>query len=76
MLSDDYNSYVKEPQVFRKWNLSAGAELFLSYQVGKIRWEFGPMVRYQVYSTYKSDYPVSENMLNYGIRIGISKSIW
>jgi len=76
VLSDDYNSYVKEPQAFRKWNLGAGAELFLSYQIGKIRWEFGPMVRYQIYSTYKTVYPVSENMLNYGIRIGFSKSIW
>jgi hypothetical protein len=33
-------------------------------------------VRYQIFSTYKNSYPLQENMLNYGIRIGISKSIW
>jgi hypothetical protein len=76
VLTDDYNSYIKDPQSFRRWNLNAGAEAFISYSVGKIRWELGPQVRYQIFSTYKNSYPLNENMLNYGIRIGISKTIW
>jgi hypothetical protein len=75
VLSNDYNSYEKDPQAFRRWNLIAGTEVYLSYAVGKIRWEIGPQVRYQIFSTYKNSYPLQENMLNYGIRIGISKSI-
>jgi hypothetical protein len=75
VLSNDYNSYTKDPQAFRRWNLIAGTEVYLSYAVGKIRWEIGPQVRYQIFSTYKNSYPLQENMLNYGIRIGISKSI-
>jgi hypothetical protein len=76
VLSEDYNSYAKDAPVFRRWNLNAGAEAFISYGVGKIRWELGPQVRYQIFSTYKNSYPFNENMLNYGIRIGFSKTIW
>jgi hypothetical protein len=75
VLSDDLNTYTKDGQAFRRWNLNAGAEVYLSYAVGKIRWELGPQVKYQIFSTYKNSIPLQENMLNYGIRIGISKSI-
>jgi hypothetical protein len=75
VLSNDYSSYTKDPQAFRRWNLIAGTEVYLSLAVGKVRWEIGPQVRYQIFSTYKNSYPLQENMLNYGIRIGISKSI-
>ena len=75
VLSDDYKGYTKDPQAFRRWNLNVGAEAYISYGVGNIRWELGPQVRYQFFSTYKNSYPLKENMLNYGIRIGISKTI-
>jgi len=75
VLSDDYNTYIKDANAFRRWNLIAGAEAYISYGVGKMRWELGPQVRYQIFSTYTNSAPVQENMLNYGIRIGISKSI-
>ena len=75
VLTDDYSNYTKDPEAFRRWNLIAGAEAYVSYGLGKIRWELGPQVRYQIFSTYKNSYPLQENMLNYGIRIGISKSI-
>jgi Outer membrane protein beta-barrel domain len=76
VLSEDYNSYLKDAPAYRRWNLNAGAEVFISYGVGQIRWELGPEVRYQIFSTYKNSYPFNENMLNYGIRIGFSKTIW
>lgn len=75
VLSDDYITYVKNSQAFRRWNLIAGAEAHISYDFGKMRLELGPQVRYQIFSTYKNSYPLQENMLNYGIRIGISRSI-
>jgi Outer membrane protein beta-barrel domain len=75
VLSNDYKGYTKDAQAFRRWNLNAGAEAYISYGVGNIRWELGPQVRYQIFSTYKNSYPLKENMLNYGIRIGISKTI-
>lgn len=75
ILSSDYSIYSKEPAVLRKWNFHAGAEAFVSYRVGRIRWELGPMVRYQLLSTYKASYPLKENLMNYGIRLGFSKTI-
>jgi len=33
------------------------------------------MIRYQILSTYKTNYPLKENMTNYGIRLGFSKTI-
>jgi hypothetical protein len=75
VLSGDYNSYGKDPAVYRRWNLQAGAETFVSYRVGSIRWELGPQIRYQILSTYKSSYPLQENLVNYGIRLGFTKSI-
>lgn len=75
VLSDDYKGYTKDAQAFRRWNLNAGAEAYISYGVGNIRWELGPQVRYQIFSTYRDSYPLKENMLNYGLRIGISKTI-
>jgi len=75
VLSDDFSSYVKNAEAFRRWNLIGGVEAYISYPIGKVRLEIGPQVRYQIFSTYKNSYPLQENMLNYGIRIGISKSI-
>ena len=77
VLSSDYTSYTKEPTAFRRWNLSAGVEAFLSYQTGPIRWQVGPEFRYQIFSTYlsSSPYPISENLKGYGIKIGITKPL-
>ncbi|MFI5124553.1 MAG: hypothetical protein ACHQDF_04450 [Chitinophagales bacterium] len=75
VLSSDYNSYTKNPAVYRRWNIQAGAETFISYRIGSIRWELGPQIRFQILSTYKNSYPLQENLVNYGIRLGFSKSI-
>jgi hypothetical protein len=77
ILSSDYTNYSKEPSAFRRWNLSAGIEAFLSYQTGPIRWQVGPEFRYQLFSNYlgSSPYPISENLKGYGIKIGITKPL-
>ncbi len=75
VLSSDYSTYSRQSDIFRRWNIQAGTEAFLSYRIGKVRWELGPMLRYQLLSTYKYSYPLRENLLNYGIRLGFSKTI-
>ncbi|HVY74991.1 MAG TPA: outer membrane beta-barrel protein [Puia sp.] len=75
VLSRDYSSYTKDPAALRRWNFNVGADAFISYRIGKSRLELGPMMRYQILSTYKSDYPLKENMTNYGIRLGFSRPI-
>ena len=75
IINHDLTQYDKEPWMFRKWNLSAGVEAFLSYRVGNIRWQIGPEFRYQLMSSYTSQSPVTENLKSYGIKIGITKPL-
>jgi hypothetical protein len=73
LLTNDYTKYIKEPNLMRRWNVNAGLEAFVSYQVGGLRWQIGPQFGYQLYSTYKNQYPVKENLKEYGIKISVSK---
>ena len=71
----DYTNYTKEPSLFRKWNANSAVEAFISYQLGKFRWQIGPQFRYQLFSTYTDKYPLKENLTEYGIKVGITKTI-
>ena len=76
LLTAGYTNYTKEPQWFRRWNVSGGVEAFLSYRTGDIRWQVGPEFRYQFYSSYKNTwYPVTEHLKSYGLKIGITKML-
>jgi len=75
LLTTDYLNYTKEPSLFRRWNINGGLEAFLSYQIGGLRWQIGPQFRYQLLSTYTNKYPIKENLMEYGIKIGVSKII-
>jgi len=75
VLTTDYTNYTKEPSLFRKLNLNGGLEAFISYEVGGLRWQIGPQFRYQFFSTYADQYPLKENLMEYGIKIGVSKII-
>ncbi|HXB92039.1 MAG TPA: hypothetical protein VNU72_07110 [Puia sp.] len=76
VLSENYQDYVKSPAAYRRWNLNAGMEAFLSYRTSSgIRWEVGPEFHYQLFSTYGSQYMIHENLRGYGIKFGITKII-
>jgi hypothetical protein len=75
LLTTDYTSYTKEPSLFRRWNINGGLEAFVSYQMGGTRLQIGPQFRYQLLSTYTDQYPLKENLMEYGFKIGISRSI-
>lgn len=73
LLSSDGRNYVSDPDLMRKVNLSANFGSSVTFKSKKVKWHIGPSVRYQVLSTYKNIYPVKEHLIDYGIRIGISK---
>ena len=75
MLSSDYSNYTKQPAQYRRWNISGEVEAFLSYQTGPLRWQIGPEFRYQMLSTYITNYPINENVKGYGLKIGITKAL-
>jgi hypothetical protein len=75
MLTEDYHDYDKSPNKFRRWNINGGVEAFLTYRTGDIRWQIGPEFRYQLFSSYISQYPITENLKGYGLKIGITKML-
>lgn len=75
LLSNDFSNYVKEPSLIRRWNVATSMEAFVSYTTRDIRWQVGPQFRYNLLSTYNKQYPIRENLMEYGVKIGVSKTI-
>jgi hypothetical protein len=75
MVSTNLKNYAEEPSLYRKWNVNTGAEAFLSLNTGSVNWVIGPQFRYQILSSYKDKYPIKENLLDYGFKVGVNKTI-
>ncbi|MDQ6843679.1 MAG: hypothetical protein M3Z92_04895 [Bacteroidota bacterium] len=73
ILSSDGKNYVNVPDLLREWNFSSNFAPFVTFRSSKFKWNIGPNIRYQWLSTYQKDYTVKEHLIDYGIRIGISK---
>lgn len=73
LLSTDRRNYLQNPYLFRQWNMNTNFTLYTSFRSNSFNWQIGPQVRYQLLSSYTRKYPVKENLVNYGIRVGISK---
>ncbi|HEV8508772.1 MAG TPA: hypothetical protein VGQ53_25430, partial [Chitinophagaceae bacterium] len=58
LLSTDYKNYAEVPWLVRRWNVSTGLETFVAYSTGKLNWQVGPQVRYQLLSSFVDKYPV------------------
>lgn len=74
MLSDDKRNYLTNPSLYRKWNMNTSFAAYVSFSSNSFNWQIGPQVRYQLLSTYSNRYPAKENLVNYGIRIAVSKT--
>jgi len=72
LITTDYKSYTQVPWLLRRWNVNTAFETFVAYQAGKTRWQVGPQVRYQLLSSFISNYPVKENLFDFGLKIGVS----
>ncbi|HTN05323.1 hypothetical protein [Agriterribacter sp.] len=75
LLSTDFKRYGQDPSLIRKWNINAGVETYVSYNMGSFKWQAGPQLRYQLISSYKSEYPVKEYLVDFGFKIGVTKTI-
>jgi hypothetical protein len=72
LLSTDYKNYAEVPWLIRRWNVNTALETFVSYSTGKMNWQVGPQVRYQLLSSFVDKYPVKENLFDFGLKVGIS----
>ncbi len=75
LITTDYQNYTREPSLVRRWNMNTSAEAFVSYSTGGISWQVGPQFRYQLLSSYSSKYPIRENLMEYGVKIGVTKTL-
>lgn len=76
LLSTDFRNYAQDPSLIRKWNLSAGLETYLSYNISNnLKLQAGPQLRYQLFSSFKNEYPIKEYLIDLGFKVGISKTI-
>ena len=73
LISSDYQNYVLESSMIRKWNLNTSIETYLNYKMGSYTLQVGPQLRYQVLSTYNKKYTIKENLYNTGLKLGIVK---
>jgi hypothetical protein len=73
LLSTDYKNYTDGNSFIRKWNVNTSLGINFSYKSGSNLWQIGPQIRYQHLPTYSNQYPIEEHLLDYGIRLGITR---
>jgi len=72
VISSDYKNYAAMPKLVRRWNVNTAIETFVGYSTGRLDWQVGPQVRYQLLSSFINKYPVKENLFDFGLKVGIS----
>jgi len=75
LLSTDYRNYVEAPDMLRRLNIHSAAELLYSQKIGHYRVYAGPQIRYQVLSGHIKEYPFREHVIEYGIKMGITREM-
>ena len=75
IISSDYKNYTDGSSLMRNWNINTNFETYLSYNLGGIKWQLGPQFRYQQLPTLSNKYSIKEYLLDYGFKIGFSKTI-
>jgi hypothetical protein len=75
LLSSNLRNYAKEPSLNRTWNINGAVEASVNFEHKGYRWSIAPQFRYQMLSSFKDKYPIKENLMDMGIKIGIIKSI-
>lgn len=72
LITSDYKNYAQVPWLIRRWNVNTNLETFVAYSTNKVKWQVGPQVRYQLLSSFVSEYPVKENLFDFGFKVGVS----
>ena len=71
LISTDYKNYAEVPGLVRRLNISTSFEPFVAYTTGKLKWQVGPQIRYQMLSSFQQKYPIRENVFDFGLKVGI-----
>ncbi len=75
LISTAPKNFVDGSSILRNWNVNSAAEAYMSYKIGGFQWQIGPQVRYQHLSSFSNSYPIREHLIDYGVKIGFTKSL-
>lgn len=75
VLSTNYKNYTETTDMLQRWNVNSSLEAYLSFKSGRYKWQIGPQVRYQHLPSMVPQYPIKEYLLDYGIKIGVTKPL-
>jgi hypothetical protein len=75
LISTNLRNYAKEPSLNRNWNINSSVEANVNFEKGDYKWSVGPQFRYQLFSSFKDKYPISENLMDFGIKVGVIKTL-
>lgn len=74
LISNDLRNYVRNSELYRKFTMNSGFETYLRIEKGNgVALQIGPQLRYQINSSYTKNYPISEHLIEYGVKLGITK---
>ena len=75
ILSSDKRNYLTDEDLLRGWNMNAQFGSYFTFKSNNLNWQIGPQIRYQLLSSYIKIYSAKEHLLDYGLRVGVSKII-
>jgi hypothetical protein len=75
LLSTNFKNYAESRNMVNSWNINSNIETFISFKVGDYKWQLGPQLRYQHLPTFIQKYPIKEHLMDYGLKLGVSKII-
>ena len=75
LISTNLRNYAKAPDLNRKLNVNGAMEASLNFNSGGFKWSIAPQYRYQLMSSFKNKYPIKENLMDFGIKLGVIKTI-
>ena len=76
LLSTDLKHYADGNNLLRKWNINTSVGVNLTYKLHNTTLLVGPQIRYQHLPSYSNLYPIKEYLLDYGVRVGLTKQLF
>ena len=74
LITNDLKNYVQNSELFRRFTMNTGVETFLRFERNNgVALQIGPQIRYQINSSYTTKYPISEHLIEYGLKVGLTK---
>jgi len=75
LLTTDYSKYVERQDLFTQFNINTAIEAYLQVPGKAVNLQIGPQLRYQATPGTIQGYGVKQHLVDYGLKIGVMKSL-